>query len=39
VFDHPVERATDIVFEWVEKQLIERNKAEMASRDKPSPEA
>jgi len=36
VFDHPVERATDIVFEWVEKQLIERNVAEKAPRDKPS---
>ena len=36
VFDHPVERATDLVFEWVEKQLIERNAAEKASRDDPS---
>ena len=37
VFDHPVERATDLVFEWVEKQLIERNTAEFkASRDDPS---
>jgi hypothetical protein len=36
VFDHPVERATDVVFEWVEKQMIERNATEKASRDKPS---
>jgi len=35
VFDHPVERATDIVFEWVEKQLIERNTTEKASREDP----
>lgn len=27
LFDHPVERATDTVFEWVEKRLIERNEA------------
>jgi len=39
VFDHPVERATDIAFEWVEKQLIERNNTEKASRDEPSPRA
>jgi len=39
VFDHHVERATDIVFEWVEKQLIERNTAEKASRDDPSQRA
>jgi len=36
VFDHPVERATDIVFEWVEKQLIRRKTAEKTSRDEPS---
>jgi len=36
VFDHPVERATDTAFEWVEKQLIERNATEKASRDEPS---
>jgi len=35
VFDHPVERATDLVFEWVEKQLIERNAAEKSSRGEP----
>jgi len=39
VFDHPVERATDLVFEWVEKQLIERNAAEKTSRDEPSQHA
>ena len=39
VFDHPVERATDIVFEWVEKQLIERNTTEESSRDEPSKRA
>jgi hypothetical protein len=36
VFDHPVERATDLAFEWVEKQLIERNATEKTSRDEPS---
>jgi len=39
VFDHPVERATDVVFEWMEKQLIERNNTEKSSRDEPSQRA
>lgn len=39
LFDHPVERATDVVFGWLENQLIERNAVEKDSRNEPSKRA
>jgi len=33
LFDHPVEQATDTIFEWVEKQLIERQEASKKAKD------
>jgi fission process protein 1 len=27
LFDHPVERATDITFDWIRQKLTERNEA------------
>jgi mitochondrial fission process protein 1 len=33
LFDHPVEQATDSIFEWVEKQLIERQEASRKTKE------
>ena len=36
LFDKPVEHATDVVFEWVEKKLIEQQSAKAKSEERPS---
>lgn len=35
IFDHPVERATDTVFEWIENSLIERQESSKAKKENP----